>query len=241
MRFLAHYSSSAGNLYEIVSSSAKRLLIDPGVTWKKFQKALSYDLTGIEGCLCGHSHFDHSKSAEKVVEAEIDLFASKQTLDALDLTEHRRSHIIEGKRRFSIGNSFDCFPFSLQHDAEGALGFVIKDKSSDEHLLYVNDTRSIKQRFGIAFSIISICCNYDKEILQAKVDSKDIDPTLAKRLLTSHMNADTTKDYLQRFCNMSKCTEIHLLHTSRNNLDVEKVRAEFEKEFMTTTHIAGGR
>ena len=40
MRFLQHHSGSAGNLYECISSSGQRLIIDSGVTWAKIEKAL---------------------------------------------------------------------------------------------------------------------------------------------------------------------------------------------------------
>lgn len=240
MRFLAHFSSSQGNLYEVVASNEKRLIIDPGVTWAKLQKALKYDLSSIEGVCCGHFHADHSKSAEKVLEAGIDLYASKETLDALDLCGCRHSHAIEDKRRFSIGQTFECFPFSLQHDVEGALGFVIHDKSSDENLLYINDTRSVKQRFGIAFNILTICCSYDVVVLREREAAGTIDPSLAKRLLSSHMEKETTKAYLGESCCLDKCTEIWLLHCSRDNLDAEKVRREIESDFFVKTFIAGG-
>ena len=241
MIFKAHFSSSAGNLYELISASGQRMLIDPGVTWAKLQKALKYDLSNIDGVCCGHFHADHSKSAGKVLEAGIDLFASKETLDALDLCGCRHSHVIEDERRFSIGQTFECFPFSLQHDAEGALGFVIYDKSSDENLLYVNDTRSIKQQFGLAFDIVAICCGYDINVLRKREADGTIDPSLAKRLLLSHMEAETTKLYLRDCCCLDQCTEIHLLHCSRGNLGAEKVRRDIEAEFFTKTLIAGGR
>ena len=56
LKFLQHYSSSRGNLYEVMANSGERLLIDPGVTWNKLQKSLGYDFKDIKGCLLSHEH-----------------------------------------------------------------------------------------------------------------------------------------------------------------------------------------
>lgn len=241
MRFISHASSSAGNLYEVISNTRKRLIIDPGISWKKVQRYLKYDLSRIEGVLCGHHHLDHSKSAEKLLEAGIDLFASQQTLEKLDLIDHRKSHIVTSKESFPVGKSYRCFAFSLEHDADGTLGFLVEDTNNQDTLFYANDTSYIKYKFAVPFSIIAIACNYDIETLQGRVDSGDINKTYAKRLLNSHMERQVTKAYIRDFCNLSKCTEIHLLHTSENNADAEKIRKEFEDELFVKTLIAGLR
>ena len=240
MRFKAHYSSSTGNLYEVIAANNKRLLIDPGVTWKKLQKALSYDLSNIVGCLVTHEHKDHSKAVEDVLTAQIDVYSSFGTFVEL-FVEHRNAHVIRGKQPFTIADTFDVFPFDVFHDAVEPLGFVIKDRVSNEYMLFVTDTSVIKQRFGIAFSIIAICCSYDGAVLREREASGDCNRDLAKRLLTSHMERRVTEAYIKECCCLDKCTEIHLLHMSGNNIDKEKTRAEFEKEFMTTTYVAGGR
>lgn len=238
MKFDSYYSSSSGNLYCVTAGNGKRLLIDPGVTWKKVQKALSYDLTNIAGCLISHEHKDHSKAVEDVLMSEIDVYASKGTFDALGV-EHRKAHIIRDKESFNIDDTFNVFPFALQHDAAETLGFVIMDRIYKEDMLFVTDTCVIKQWFGLAFSIIAICCNYDGRLLRDRVDNGDCNEVLAKRLLDSHMEWHVTKTYIAESCCLDKCTEIHLLHMSLSNIDKEAVRAEFENEFMTKTFIAG--
>jgi hypothetical protein len=60
---------------------------------------------------------------------------------------------------------------------------------------------------------------------------------LAKRLLTSHMEKQNAMNYLQEFCDLSKCRQIHLLHCSGDNMDKEKVRIEFEKKFFIETKV----
>lgn len=130
-------------------------------------------------------------------------------------------------------------PFALQHDADEPLGFVIHCDGED--LLFAPDTMLIKARFGCAFSIIAIECSYDKEILKTRVETGDINEALAKRLLTSHQERQVAMDYISKFCNLSKCREIQLLHLSNDNIDKEKTRKEFQNKFFVKVVICNGK
>lgn len=242
MKFKSYYSSSKGNLYCVTAANGKRLIIDPGVPWKKIQKALNYDLSNIVGALCTHSHADHSKAIEDVLQAGIDVFASKGTFDALGV-EHRRAIIVRDKETCIITPGLSVFPFLVNHDAAEPLGYIVHDHMNEycESLLFVTDTSHIKQKFGIAFNIIAICCNYDGDILHNLEEKDKINTECAKRLLTSHMELHVTHEYLKKFCCLDKCTEIHLLHMSESNIDKETVRAKFERDLMTKTIIAGAK
>lgn len=237
MKFIQHYSGSAGNFYEIVSVSGKRLLIDPGIKWKKIQRALSYDLSKIEACLCDHEHSDHSISIKDVLRAGIDVYASEGTLEETGVFYQRRSRVVSDKSLVRLP-SFEVFCFDVNHDAKEPLGFIVREKDTNEYLLFATDTSHIVQRFVYPFSIIAIECSYSKEILRDRVDRQDINEALAKRLLTSHMEKDTAKKYIQDFCDLSKCREIHLLHMSGDNLNKSETRKEFESEFFIKTIVA---
>ena len=240
MKFESFYSSSRANLYCVTAANGKRLLIECGCTWKKLQKALNHDLSDIVGCLLTHEHKDHSKCVEDVLENGIDVYASAGTFDALGVV-HRKALRIYDMERFTIDDMFMIFPFPVNHDANEPLGFIVVEKGSLESLLFVTDTSHIKQKFGLAFSIIALCCNYDGDLLRKREEAGEINTEFAKRLLTSHMERGVTKKYIADSCNLSKCTEIHLLHMSGDNIAQEAVRAEFEKEFIVKTHIAGRR
>jgi len=240
MRLKAHYSSSASNLYEVTASNGRRILIECGCTWKQLQKALDYKLDKIDGCLVSHQHLDHSKCIEDVMLAGIPIYSSLSTFEALGVAEDRHANIVGDKDRFEVGDTFEVFSFALFHDVP-CLGFIVHDKSSDENLLFVTDTSHIKQRFGIAFDIIAICCGYDGAVLAKRQETGDINEALAIRLLTAHMERNVTKRYIAECCCLDKCTEIYLLHMSGGNISQEATRQEFEDEFLRTTHIAGRR
>ena len=235
MKFKQHYSGSSGNFYEIIANNGKRLLIDPGVSWKKIQKALKHDLSNIIACVVSHDHGDHSKAIKDVMKAGIDVYASAGTLDACGfLNEHRATITIEND--LIRLDTFQVFSFGVNHDAEEPLGFVVR--ADNEFMLFATDTSHITHRFKFPFKIIAIECSYDKDVLQERVDNGSINESLAKRLLTSHMEKSETKRYLKEFCNLSQCTELHLLHLSSSNIgDVEKVIDEFEEEFLIETMI----
>ena len=235
MKFQQFYSSSSGNLYCVTSDSGSRLLIECGVPWKKLVQTLGYDLWAIQACLLTHEHLDHSKAVRDVMKAGIDVYANEHTFGHHGLSKHRRAKVVSDKSFVRLG-AFHIRCFELHHDVP-TLGFVIKEPATNEYLLFAIDSSHINQRFKCAFSIIMLEVSYDKDVLTDRVDTKDIDEELAKRLLTSHMELGTAKDYLKNYCDLSRCTEIHLLHLSQGNIDAEKARQEIESEFFIKTVI----
>jgi len=236
MKFQQLYSSSFGNLYMVTAANGKRLMIECGVPWAKLQEALDYNLGGIVGCLVSHEHADHSKAVKKVMQAGIDVYSDCDTLDVLDVLDNHRAIPTPSQTLLRL-DSFEVLFFPVNHDAVQPLGFIIRVKESHKFLLFATDTSHITQRFKVPFSIIAIECSYDKDVLQKRVDTKDIDESLARRLLTSHMEKREAMRYLSEFCDLSKCREIHLLHMSGDNLDKEQTKTEFEKKFFIETRI----
>jgi len=234
MKLQQHYSSSSGSLYTVTARSGRRLLLECGVTWPKLQKALDYDLASIDGCLLSHEHKDHSKAVRDVLRAGISVTTGHGTFDALGLDVERNVGVVGNQARAWVGE-FDVYAFEVNHDAAEPLGFVIMADS--EYLLFATDTSHIRQRFLIPCDIIAIECSYDQDVLKERVDADDINETLAKRLLTSHMSKQNAIHYIADFCNRSKCREIHLIHMSRDNIDAEKARQEVEDRFFIETII----
>lgn len=234
MTFEQYYSSSMGNLYTVTAANGKRLLLECGVTWKKLQKALSYDLTNIEACLLTHEHADHSKAIGNVMAAGINVHASRGTFEALAIGYARRAKAMHRNIYYSLG-PLEVAAYDANHDAEEPIFFTVR--CDGEFLLFAPDASFIKQRFNIKFSIIAIECSYDIEILQHRVDTNDINETFAKRLLSSHMKKQVAMNYLAECCDLSKCREIHLLHMSADNIDKQAAKLEFEKRFFIETII----
>ena len=218
MKFEQIASGSDGNFYIITLHSGYRLLIECGIFFSRIQKALNYDLSRIHGCLLTHGHLDHSLSTMKMMAAGIDLYGSEGTGAALHALRHRRWHTAEAGRVIRFGSDTAVLPFDVEHDAPEPLGYIIRDDG--EHLLFFTDTAVVRQRFPIAFNLIAAECSYQKDRLAEQVESGAINETHARRLIQSHMEADTLLYYLENKCDLSKCRELHLLHmgeTTRDN------------------------
>lgn len=234
MKFIQHYSGSSGNLYEVVADNGKRLLLDPGVPWAKVQKALNYDLKNIVGCFVTHEHKDHCGAIRGIISAGVDVYTSKGTIEALRLPQERRFKAINCFKASKVDN-FEIYAFNLHHDAAEPIGFIIS--CDGEHLLFAPDTSHIQHRFNVFFSIIAVECSYDKAILANRVKIGDINEELAKRLLTSHQELSVAKAYIKNYVDLSKCRQIHLLHLSKDNIDKEMTRKEFEQRFFVKTIV----
>ena len=180
--------------------------------------------------------FDHCKALKDVRSAGIEIYASAETFKSFNIDSGRRINPVENKTLIRLG-TFDVLCFSVEHDCPGCLGFIVREKETSEFLLFAIDTSYIKQRFNYPFSIIMLECSYDKEILDRRVEDKTINEALAKRLLTSHMSKHNCFSYLDKFCDLKNCREIHLLHMSANNIDKKNTQIELEKRFFIKTIV----
>lgn len=228
MKFKQHYSSSGGNLYEVIADNGKRLMLECGVAWGFIQKAIDYNIENIEGCFLTHEHKDHSKAIKDVLKAGIDVYSAELTLAAC-ANSHRREHYISNETLTRL-DSFDVLAFDVNHDALEPLGFVIREKATGEYMLFAADTSHIAARFRFPFSIVAIECSYEKELLEGKVEREEVNESLAVRLLTSHQEQAVCLRYLKDCCNLSQCRELHLLHLSGSNIDKAAVVEKFETE-----------
>lgn len=240
MKFQQLYSSSSGNAYVITAASGKRLLIECGVPWSSDKphvptllKALGHDLTDIEGCLLTHEHKDHSKAVKDVMKAAIDVYSSAGTIAACFAAKTRRAKIAPistqyDPKPFGVGEDFRITAYRSNHDATEPLLYVVR--CDGELLLFATDTSHINQHFPYKFDIIAIECSYNEPYLRKRVEKGTINEQLAKRLLESHMSESNCLSYLQNYCNLDKCREIHLLHLSADNINKTRIKREFAKK-----------
>jgi phosphoribosyl 1,2-cyclic phosphodiesterase len=157
------------------------------------------------------------------------VYSAELTLAACT-NKHRREHYISNETLTRL-DSFDVLAFDVNHDAIEPLGFVVREKSTGEYMLFATDTSHISHKFKFPFDIVAVECSYERERLESYVEDEAINESLAKRLLTSHQEQQVCIDYLQDKCDLSKCREIHLLHLSSNNIDKQGIVDIFEKQF----------
>ena len=221
MNIQAFHSSSKGNLYR-VSDGHTALLIDPGVPLYQTKRDLDFKLSEVQGCLCSHEHKDHSKGLKGLMLAGIDVYVSRETSEALDLSGHR-VHVIEPMQQFQLG-TWTILPFSLPHDVP-TIGFLLA--SGNEKLVFATDCQYVPYRYrGITHVMIE--CNYALDILKANLQSGALGIEAARRTIKNHMSLETVKGFL-RANDMSKVREIHLLHLSDGNSDAARFSREIQE------------
>jgi len=217
-------SGSTGNAY-LVTDGNDSLLIECGLPFRKLREALDFKMSELDGCLISHCHGDHSKSAKDLMKAGVDVYASKDTIDALGLSGHR-IHDVEAMRQPIIG-PWTILPFETEHDCPGSLGFLIH--KDGQRLLFATDSYFLRYRFK-KLNYIMIECNYAADILDRNVSAGVVAPDLRNRIIKSHMSLETVKECLKAN-DLSNVSEIHLIHLSDANSD----EARFKREVQETT------
>lgn len=225
--FTPHFSSSAGNLYT-VSDGSSTLLLECGVRIEKIRRALNHRLSSIDACLVTHEHGDHARAARDLLGAGVDVYCSSGTAQAFEIDCHHRVHIIEALKPFKIG-PWAVIPFPVEHDAKEPLGFFVVNGT--DRLVFAADTAYIRHRFA---GITHVCleCNYSRQTM-----APDIPLAHRLRIIRSHMSLDTVLAFLAAN-DLSGVRQIHLLHASRDNSDVQLFKDRVQAATGIPTYIA---
>lgn len=219
-------SGSKGNCY-LINDNKTTLLLDAGIPIKQIQIACDFGLSKIDGCLITHEHKDHSKAVHDLTKKAVDIYTSEGTIKECGLNGHR-INVIKALEQIQIG-TFKVLPFDVQHDAEEPLGFLIQSTETKEKLLYFIDTCYLKYKFK-DLNYIMAECNYSIRTLKYNVSQGRTESALAKRIIKSHMSLETLIDIL-KVNDLSKVSQIYLIHTSSNNGD----KKYFEKQIKKLT------
>jgi phosphoribosyl 1,2-cyclic phosphodiesterase len=222
--FTPYSSSSSGNLYT-VSDGQTTVMLDCGLTWKKAREKLGFNTSEIAGVLLTHFHSDHCKGARDAAKAGLDIYASKETFQHLQMYGHR-VNIIEHDVIFSIG-SWHIQPFKTIHDVEGSMGFYMFNPFSREAFLYMTDTQYSPVRFS-NLSVIAVECNFSDDILSDNILKGYLPAAVGHRVRRAHLSLEVLIELLKAN-NLSNCKEIFLLHLSRGNSDEAKMIEEVQK------------
>ena len=247
-------SSSAGNCFIMeldVNGETTRIMVECGLAIGEIYSKLSaYGilLSSIKACLITHAHQDHCKSANKISSLNIPVFASKDTLEAISCKGNEL--LLEKPNR--ILNGVFVFPFKVEHDIDGAVGFIIK--TAKECILFVNDHK----KWDIDLSnfkpdYVFIECNYDHQIVYPQIYSlkrrrenqnlsdqeiKEINISLKQneRNVNSHCSLKGTMMGLHKL-NLSYCQAIFLMHLSDRYANEYKMKNTIQTEFGIRTYV----
>lgn len=214
-------SSSRGNAH-LITDGVTPLLLDCGLTIRELRKRSGFALAGLGGALVTHEHKDHSRAAQELMRAGIDVYMTAGTAEILGL-EHHRLRIIQARQQLKIG-TWTVLPFDVQHDAKEPVGFLLA--SGGDKLLYATDTYYVRYKFpGLTYIMVE--CNYAWDILQANLEDGTVPQVMKNRLLKSHFSLDNVKKFLLAN-DLSRVREIHLIHLSDQNSDSARFKREIQ-------------
>jgi phosphoribosyl 1,2-cyclic phosphodiesterase len=216
-------SGSSGNCYR-VSDGTTSLLLEAGIPIAKIREGCDFQLSSISGSLISHSHGDHSKSAQAVMFAGVDLYCSQDTASELNL-EGYRLHIIQPLCEFKIG-TFVIKPFPIHHDVTN-FGYRLRSTYTKESLMFITDTYYTDYT-DEGLTHLMIEANYSESALAEAIEDGRTNEELRHRLRKSHMSIETTVKAIEANNKQHTLKQIYLLHLSANNSDPEdfKKRAQ---------------
>ena len=192
-------SESAGNCY-LLETDNEALIVEAGIRLQEIKLALNFDLGKVIGCLISHSHGDHCKYARDYMKAGINVYTSKETIAAANLSGHRLCLL--GQQPFWLGQfTIKCFP--VPHGVP-TLGFLIKHPGAGS-ILFVTDAAYIPNRF----------CNLNHILIEANYEDAIL---TSDRAVGKHMSLDTCLKFL-RANDTRQVRNIVLLHLSSENSD----------------------
>ena len=247
-------SSSAGNCFVFefqINGMPTRIMVECGIPLKEILRKLNDEgikLSSIKACLITHAHGDHCKSAKDISSLGIPLFASKETLDKISL----KGNELIPKTPNRVLNGLFVMPFEVEHDIEGALGFILKTKN--ECVFFVNDHKRWSANLSsYRFDYVFIECNYDHTVVYAQLgalkrkkkegfDSKKEEiETLTQiqqheRNINSHCSLHGTIEGLKRL-DLSICRCIFLMHLSDRFANEYIMKNAVQDKFKIRTYV----
>ena len=212
-------SSSLGNAY-LVSDGETSLLLDCGLPLREMQIKSDFRIANADACLISHGHLDHSRAIHDVLKSAIDVYALPETLTALNVLEHHRTHIVEPLKAFTV-NTFEILPITMHHDCP-CVGYMVYSKATNERLFFATDTYKITVNpQGVDYLILEI--NYQKEIVNRLVNEGIMESSIRARLLFSHFELSKALNWLKRI-DKSRLKRIYVAHLSSGNSNAEEIK-----------------
>lgn len=207
-------TGSTGNCYILTSDSGETLILDCGISIKEIKKGLNWDITGVVGAICTHSHQDHSKSVKELTNMGIPVYAPYINsnpmmigswfwrIQAFDLTT------VDGRWTHTNADRTECpcYGFLITHHEMGKL-------------LYITDTELIKWRFKDIKHIL-LGVNYDKDLV-------DTDNPKANHVFRGHLSIDTACDFVKAN-DSDSLQNVIMCHLSSENADKDSFIAKMK-------------
>lgn len=227
MKFTVLSSSSAGNGYLLTSSTGECLIVEAGCSLIIVKKALDFDLSKIIGCIVSHAHNDHSGYIADYQKAGINCFMNEHVWQTKFGGQHLYNvTVLKERVNYNIG-SFKALAILLKHDVPN-FGYIFWHEEMGV-VPFLTDTHYCPFKFpGMNNALVE--ANYSDKIIEEKLLKGTANMYVRNRVIQSHMEIDTTLDFLKAN-DLSKVNNIVLLHLSESNSNA----ADFQKRVQEAT------
>lgn len=218
-RFSILGSGSAGNC-SFIETEKTKILVDAGFSCSQIRQrlaAIGRVPEDLDGILVTHEHGDHIKGL-KIMQSKygIPVVANRLTHESIE--RHFKANL--ECHRFHTGDSFEIGDieidsFSVPHDAQDPVGFVIRTPTSS--LGFLTDlghvTKSIEQKVD-GVQILVLETNYDLQMLEEDMCR----PWSVKQRIMSrhgHLSNDEAGELAGRLAS-KRMEHLYLCHLSRD-------------------------
>ena len=225
-------SSSLGNAY-LVSDGQTSLLLECGLPLSEMQRKSVFMINNADACLVSHEHQDHSKGVKDLLKYAVDVYALPETLSALNVADHHRTHIVKPLESFTVKN-FEIMPITMYHDCP-CVGYMIYSNHTGERLFFATDTYKITVNpQEVDYLILEI--NYQKEIVNNLVNEGKMEASIRARLLFSHYELSKAIKWLRKI-DKSRLKRIFVAHLSNGHSNAEEIKKAVIEETGVPTVI----
>lgn len=231
LEIIVNGSSSKGNNYILVDGESS-LMIEAGVKFKDILRS-GANMANVVGLLVTHEHGDHIQHANDILASVgFDMYATKGTIEAgiekgflSDRARYRYKEIKSGKQ-FLVGN-WKILAFDISHDVAEPVGYLIESPSK-YRIVFITDTTYCPVKFPQGITHWLVECNHAVDILDNNISNGEVPKFLRNRIIKSHMNLETCKEFF-RNNDLSSTKQILLLHLSDQNSDSQRFKQELEE------------
>lgn len=210
-------TGSTANCYILKRDNGEMLILDAGLPIHEIKKGIGFDIEHLRGAVIGHSHLDHSLSAEKLK----------------NFTPVYQPYLGAKRQHTHIGD-FDITCFDVPHNGVENRGFIIR--VDGQTICYMTDLEYCP--YSLASQNIDtmiVECNYMKNLVPDDL------PNLQHKVL-GHCELETTIGILQD--NLRTLKHVILVHMGLGTLDREKAMQRIREvvpEYITVMWARAGR
>lgn len=230
MELIVYTSGSKGNCYELEEGKS-RILLECGLSPKKFTATIAATPGEYAGVLVTHEHMDHARSAKHCLSIGMPVYMTEGTAAALEMPVMPNLHLIKANEEFDVG-VYTVHPLRVFHDAEEPVCFVIHSNISGDNTLFATDTGYMYNTVS-GMDIMAVECNYSERYLE----TSSLADVVKGRIRRSHMSIERLMMFLDS-CDLTGTRDICLLHLSDHHSISDEFAQRIQDRYRIPVRVA---